>query len=94
MIDLEAAEEALSSDLLESLTKRIEELEKAHDKAMADCLEVCKGRDKWIAETRAQIEAVKRCVRYEIPVWEEGKERKVLCFLKDHVFAALGQNNE
>jgi len=33
MIDLEAAEEALSSDLLESITKRMEELKKAHDEA-------------------------------------------------------------
>ena len=44
---------AVSAD--ESATKRIEELELAHDKAVADGIEIVKGRDKRIAELQAAI---------------------------------------
>ena len=44
---------AVSAD--ESATKRIEQLEKAHDKAVADGMEIVKGRDKRIAELEAEL---------------------------------------
>jgi hypothetical protein len=45
-----------------------------------------------MAKLRAQIEAVKKCVRYQTIVEVNGEQVKVACFLTDHVLAKLGMD--
>jgi len=76
---------------LTHLRKLLDESNRAHDKAIADGIEIVKGRDRRIAELEAQIAAVKGCsvVKTISEKGDFGEPLITELLRKGDVFAAL-----